>query len=74
MKPGISAIERAFDLARSGKFSTLAEIKQAIKREGYAADQLQGPMLARQLRGILRSGTPNGSHAEAGPSDPASSI
>lgn len=28
-------IERAFELARSGKFATAKEIDHAIKREGY---------------------------------------
>lgn len=30
-----SVIERAFELARSGKFTTAKEIDHAIKREGY---------------------------------------
>ncbi|OAM76789.1 hypothetical protein [Devosia elaeis] len=58
MKPGITALERAFALARSGKYATLTDLKSAVSKEGYLADQLEGRMLARQLREILKAHRP----------------
>lgn len=53
MKPHTTALERAFELARSGKFATVTEVKAAVSREGYVASQLQGPLLLRQLRAAM---------------------
>jgi hypothetical protein len=47
-------IERAFELARSGKYPTASEIKRAVSAEGYAVAQIEGPMLMRQLRELIR--------------------
>lgn len=59
MEPGITALERAFKLARSGKYATLTDLKSAVSREGYLADQLEGRLLARQLREILKEHRPS---------------
>ena len=48
-----TTLERAFELAKSGRYATSGEIKQVLNREGYAASQITGPMLMRQLREIL---------------------
>jgi hypothetical protein len=50
-----TAIERAFDLARGGQASNVAEILAVLKREGYYNDQIQGRSLMRQLRTLIRS-------------------
>ncbi len=55
MQPGKGAIERAFELARSGRFTSLGELKSAVSKEGYQADQLHGPSLGKQLREIMKS-------------------
>src|SRR5271155_833054 len=50
----VSALERAFQLARSGQAATIADIKKRLKREGYeekAGDG--GPSLAGQLRKLI---------------------
>lgn len=49
-----TAVERAFELARSGKFANASEIKRTVSAEGYSAAQIDGPALMRQLRDILR--------------------
>lgn len=49
-----TAIERAFELARTGKFATAAEIKRTVSGEGYVVSQIEGPSLMRQLREIIR--------------------
>jgi hypothetical protein len=55
VQSGISIAERAFQLARSGTVSSLDEIRRALRREGYKADTLQGPLLYSQLRAIMRA-------------------
>ncbi len=53
MKPYIDPIERAFTLARSGKFKSTSEIKSALKAEGYDIATLTGSTLLKQLRGLI---------------------
>jgi len=44
------ALERAFELARSGECAKLEDIRERLKAEGYGVEQLSGPALLRQLR------------------------
>ena len=46
-------LERAFELAKSGKVLSIPDIKLALRSEGYSAAQLEGPMLIRQLRALI---------------------
>lgn len=55
MDPSKTALERAFDLARSGRFLTVSALKKAVADEGYARSQLDGPALSRQLGNIIKS-------------------
>jgi hypothetical protein len=54
----ITALERAFQLARSGKVSGLSGIVKALRREGYSGDQIEGPALKRQLTGLMKTARP----------------
>ena len=45
-----TALERAFALARSGKFLTVSEIRSQLKQERYDVSQLEGRALQKQLR------------------------
>lgn len=54
MNPGTTALERAFELAKSGKFASVSEVKSAVSKEGYSMNQMEGPMLARQLRALIQ--------------------
>ena len=49
-----TALQRAFELARSGKYAVVGELRTMLKQEGYAANQLDGPALGRQLREVMR--------------------
>ena len=49
----MTALERAFQLARSGQVSGLSEIVEALKGEGYSVNQIEGPALRRQLTGLI---------------------
>jgi hypothetical protein len=53
MKPKLTAIERAFELAGSGKVTTVEAIRLQSKREGYEQGGLVGKALVSQLRRII---------------------
>jgi hypothetical protein len=54
----MTTMERAFHLARSGKFTTITEVLTSLDREGYSAGQIQGPLLRRQLTDLIRAARP----------------
>jgi hypothetical protein len=55
MDPRVSAHERAFQLARSGRVANVDEIRKELKREGYDASAMDGgPTLGMQLRKLIR--------------------
>jgi len=49
-----TAIERAFQLAKTGHFQTVAEIRKVMSRERYSWRHLEGPTLAKQLRDTMK--------------------
>jgi hypothetical protein len=51
----MTALERAFQLARSGEVSGLPEIRKALNREGYNGNQIEGPALTRQLADLIKT-------------------
>jgi hypothetical protein len=48
-----TALERAFELARSGRYPTVELIRRAISAEGYFQSQIEGRELSRQLRELI---------------------
>ena len=48
-----TALERAFELAKSGKYSSVAEIKKQLKAERYTLEQITGKSLAKQLAALI---------------------
>jgi len=55
MDQKMTALERAFQLARSGRVAGLTEIVTSLNREGYSASQTEGPVLKRQLSGLIKA-------------------
>jgi hypothetical protein len=55
MDQHISELERAFQLAKSGCFSSVELIRHQLKSEGYSAAHVTGKGLTRQLGAIIRS-------------------
>lgn len=47
-----TTLERAFELARTGEYRGLPEIRAQLRTEGYATAQLEGPSLVRQIKAI----------------------
>jgi hypothetical protein len=54
MQPYVTPLERAFELAKSGRATTIADIKKLLKSEGYSVDHITGQGLTKQLNGLMR--------------------
>jgi hypothetical protein len=50
-----SALERAFEIARTGAYDAVADIRRQLNREGFDARQLEGRTMARQLLDASRA-------------------
>ena len=50
MKPNVTAIERAFELAGTGRFLYVNEIRERLRSEGYVSDRIVGSHLCGQLK------------------------
>ncbi len=53
--PVMTALERAFALARSGEVSKISEIVESLRRDRYDTRQLEGPALRRQLTDLIKA-------------------
>jgi hypothetical protein len=60
MQHRATAVERAFQLARTGQVAEFSEIVKALRGERYSVDQLQGPMLKRQLVDLIKTARARG--------------
>jgi hypothetical protein len=49
----ITAIERAFQIAKSGHAPNVDQIKVALLNEGYPSGRIDGPSLSKQLTAII---------------------
>ena len=67
-----TAIERAFELASTGYFQRVEEIRRAVTREGYPESHLDGPFLSKQLREAIKKAREErqGARAERGELEP----
>ena len=54
----VSQLERAFQLAQSGRCTTVADIKRKLREEGYQDDQVEGPRLFGQLNSLMKKSVP----------------
>ena len=61
MDRDLTTLERAFQLADSASCSTVGEIKQKLKSEGYAVSQIEGQALLKQLKALIKSAQARGS-------------
>ena len=53
MNDNPTAIEPAFQLANSGRYASVIHILRALKAEGYSKDQVAGPSLHKQSKGLF---------------------
>ena len=54
MNDRLTTLERAFQLARTGEYAKVSDIRTKLLQEGYgdAGTQLYGPSLRRQLSAL----------------------
>ena len=55
MDQKMTALERAFQLARSGRVAGLTEIVTSLNREEYSSNQIEGRLLKRQLADLIKA-------------------
>jgi len=53
MEPGKTCLERAFELARSGKFTEMGALERQLRNEGYQQTQLEGTSVRKQIRALM---------------------
>jgi hypothetical protein len=64
MSPDISAIERAFQIAKSGRVQSVTEIRAVLSKEGFPRQQLEGSLtLSKQLRALIKTALTNNTPA-----------
>jgi hypothetical protein len=54
MDHSVTALERAFQVAKSGKCSSIADLKKQLRAEGYPIAQITGRTLVRQLEALIK--------------------
>jgi len=55
MEQNKTVLERSFELARSGEFTTVETIRRRLSQEGYMTEQLKGRELNKQLQVLMRA-------------------
>jgi len=56
------AVERAFEMARSGRFPDVGKLESALSREGYsgAREHLAGAHIRKQLAALIKESRSDG--------------
>jgi hypothetical protein len=54
MKDRPTALERAFQLARSGRPKSINDIKRELGKEPYSSSQITGKTLRKQLLALIQ--------------------
>jgi len=55
MDYSVTALERAFQLAKSGECASVIELRKRLKDEGYSQQKIVGRSLLRQLETLIKS-------------------
>jgi hypothetical protein len=55
MDHNTTALERAFQLAKSGYCNSVDDIRHQLKSEGYSTEQITGKDLTSQLKALINS-------------------
>jgi hypothetical protein len=51
----VTALERAFQLAKSGDYKSVSDIKKRLSSEGYSVAQITGRVLSKQLDALIKA-------------------
>lgn len=55
MDQNSTALERAFQLAKSGNVATIDALKHRLRAEGYSDATIKGKTLSKQLRALIHA-------------------
>jgi hypothetical protein len=55
MDHNVTALERAFQIAKSGDCKSVAELKKQLRKERYPLDKITGRTLSRQLEALIKA-------------------
>jgi hypothetical protein len=66
MDQNATALERAFQLAKSGNFATIDAIKRQLRAEGYLVATVTGTTLSKQLRALIQASQAASSQTKQG--------
>jgi len=55
-----SAVERAFELSRTGDFKDIEQLKKQLRREGFSPEHIYGKVLYQQLRKLMAEAATSG--------------
>ena len=55
MDHNVTAVERAFQLAKSGICLSVADLKKRLRLEGYATTQIVGGAISKQLKALIEA-------------------
>ena len=50
-----TALEHAFEMAKSGRFARVSEIIRSLEQHGYDGGQIYGRLLRRQLNDLIKA-------------------
>ena len=70
----VTTLERAFEMARSGHFESVADIKKQLKVEGFSVAQVTGRVLTKQLKDLIRVAQEQNGTGQSETEQPASPI
>jgi hypothetical protein len=51
----VTALERAFQLAKSGDCTSVSDVKKRLGAEGYSVAQITGRVLSKQLDALIKA-------------------
>lgn len=51
----VTALERAFQIAKSGNCASVADLKKQLRAEGYSIAQVTGRVLSKQLDDLIKA-------------------
>jgi hypothetical protein len=55
MDPTFTVMERAFQLAKSGSYASVPDIKRRLHAEGFNVEQITGRVLFKQLNTLIQA-------------------
>jgi hypothetical protein len=55
MDHSVTALERAFQIAKSGDCKSVADLKKQLQKEGYSLDKVSGWTLSKQLTALIKA-------------------